>query len=156
MATRAVSAGKSWLTPLAVLVPILATPLLAIWISPKSRVAALLVLVGGMVAISAAGHFTYGRRRSVLSAILTWIALIASFPVFYLISINTSICGKDIPAAWEWLPPTAALLVFFTVGGWGLGTYRAFWAAPLGYAIAFAVLVLLLVVVPGTPGFCET
>ena len=156
MATRAVSAGKSWLTPLAVLVPILATPLLAIWISPKSRVAALLVLVGGLVAISAAGHFTYGRRKSVLSAILTWIALIASFPVFFLISINTSICGKDIQAAWEWLPPTAALLVFFTVGSWGLSTYRAFWAAPLGYLIGFVVMVLFIVAVPGTPGFCET
>lgn len=155
MAARAVSARR-WLTPLAVLVPILATPLFAIWIAPKSRVAALLILVGGLVAISAAGHFTYGRRKSVLSAMLTWIALLFSFPVFFVISINTSICGKDIAAAWEWLPPTAALLAFFAVGSWGLGAYRAFWAAPVGYVIGFVILVLLLAVVPGTPGFCET
>jgi hypothetical protein len=155
MATRAVSA-RDWLTPLAVLVPILATPLVAIWIAPKSRVAALVVLVAGLIAISAAGHFSYGRRRSVLSAIVTWSLLVASFPVFFLISINTSICGKDISGAWEWLPPTAALLAFFAVGGWGLRAYRAFWAAPLAYAIGFVVLVLLLAAVPGTPGICET
>jgi hypothetical protein len=155
MATRVVSA-RDWLTPLAVLVPILATPLVAIWIAPKSRVAALVVLVAGLTAISAAGHFSYGRRRSVLSAILTWSVLVASFPVFFLISINTSICGKDISGAWEWLPPTAALLAFFAVGGWGLRAYRAFGAAPLAYAIGFVVLVLLLAAVPGTPGFCET
>jgi hypothetical protein len=155
MATRAVSA-RGWLTPLAVLVPILATPLLAIWIAPKSRIAALLVLVAGLVAISAAGHFTYGRRKSVVSAILTWIVLLFSFPLFFLISINTSICGKDIAAAWVWLAPTAAVLAFFAVGCWGLGTYRAFWAAPLGYVIGFVVLVLLLAAVPGVPGLCET
>jgi hypothetical protein len=155
MELRAVSAAKV-LTPLAVLVPILATPLVAIWISPRSRGVALLVLVGGLVAISATGHFTYGRRKSVLSAILTWIALIASFPIFFLISINTSICGKDIDPAWEWLPPTAALLAFFAVGGWGLSAYRAFWAAPLGYVVGFVVLLLLLAAVPGAPGFCET
>jgi hypothetical protein len=155
MELRAVSAAKV-LTPLAVLVPILATPLIAIWIAPRSRGVALLVLVGGLVAISATGHFTYGRRRSVLSAILTWIALIASFPIFFLISINTSICGKDIDPAWEWLPPTAALLAFFAVGGWGLSAYRAFWAAPLGYVVGFVVLLLLLAAVPGAPGFCET
>jgi hypothetical protein len=155
MAARAVSA-KRWLTPLPVLVPILATPLVAIWIAPKSRFAALLILVAGLVAISASGHFTYGRRKSVISAILTWIALLFSFPVFYVISINTSICGKDIPTAWAWLAPAGALLAFFAVGGWGLGAYRAFWAAPLGYVIGFVVLVLLLAVVPGTPGFCET
>ena len=155
MVTRAVSARR-WLTPLAVLVPILATPLVGIWIAPKSRVAALVVLVAGLLAISAAGHFTYGRRKSVLSAVLTWTALVVSFPVFLLISINTSICGKDIAAAWAWLPPSAALLAFFAVGAWGLVAHRAFWAAPLGYVIGFVILILLLAAVPGTPGFCET
>ena len=148
--------ARDRLTPLAVLIPILATPLVAIWIAPKSRGAALVVLVVGLIAISTAGHFTYGRRKSVLSAILTWGALIASFSFFFLISINTSICGKDIDATWEWLPPTAALLAFFAVGCWGLSAHRAFWAAPLGFVIGFAVLVLLLAAVPGTPGFCET
>ena len=155
MVTRAVPASRL-LTPLAVLVPILATPLVALWIAPKSRIAALLVLVAGLVAISVAGHFTYGRRRSVLSAILTWITLVVSFPFFFGISIHTSICGKNIDAAWEWLPPTAGLLAFFAVGAWGLNEYRASWAAPLGYIAGFVVMVLLLAAVPGTPGFCET
>ena len=156
MVPRAVSARRSWLTPLAVLFPILATPLVALWLSPKSRVAALLVLVAGFAAISAAGHFTYGRHRSMIAAILTWVVLVVSFPFFFLISINTSICGKNIEAAWEWLAPTAALVTYFAVGGWGLSSHRAVWAAPLGYVAGFVVLVVLLAAVPGTPGFCET
>jgi hypothetical protein len=155
MVTRAVSASRL-LTPLAVLVPILATPLLALWIAPTSWAGALLVLVAGLTAISVAGHLTYGRRRSVLSAVLTWVILIVSFPVFLGISINTSICGKNIAASWEWLPPAAALLAYFAVGVWGLSAHRASWAAPLGYAVGFVVLVLLLASVPGTPGICET
>jgi hypothetical protein len=154
MVARAVSAGNV-LTPLAVLVPILATPLLAIWIAP-SRAGAVLVLAAGFALISVAGHFTYGRRRSVLSAILTWVVVVVSFPLFLEISIKTSICGKNIDAAWEWLAPTAALLVYLAVGGYALTARRAVWAAPLGYVAGFVVLVLLLAAVPGTPGVCET
>jgi len=117
MALRAVSVARL-LTPLAVLVPIIAAPLGAVWLAPRSQVLALVVLVAGLMAVAASGHFTYGVRTSVLAAILTWVALVVSFPVFFVISINTSICGKYIDAAWAWLPQTAGVLAFFAVGGW--------------------------------------
>jgi hypothetical protein len=155
MVARAVSAGRL-LTPLAVLVPILATPLVAIWITPRSRAAGLVALVLGLVAISVAGHFTYGRRRSVVSAVLTWITMVGAYIAFVFVSIDTSICGKNIAPAWEWLAPTAALLTYCAVGGWSLNARRAVWGAPLGFTAGFVVLVLLLLVVPGAPGYCET
>jgi hypothetical protein len=150
-----VSAGR-WLTPLAVLVPILGAPLGAIWIAHNHGVSAVLLLVGGLTAIAVVGHFTYGLGRSVAAAILTWGAMIASFPVFFIISINTSICGKDIAAGWAWLPPAAGLAVFAAVGAWGLRTRHGSWGVPLGYVLGFVVLIALLGAVPGTPGFCET
>jgi hypothetical protein len=155
MVTRAVSAGN-WLAPLAVLVPTVAVPLGAVWISHDGAVSAVLLLVGGLVAIATLGYFTYGLWGSVFGALLTWGAMAVSFIAFFIISINTSICGKDIPAAWSWLPPTAGLIAFFAVGAWGLRAHHASWSAPLGYVIGFGVMVSLLAALPGTPGFCET
>jgi hypothetical protein len=152
---RAVSARKL-LTPLAVLVPVLAAPLAAFWITSRSQLSALLLLVAGIAVIAAAGYFTYGLRTTVLAAILTWAAMVLSFPVFWGISINTSICGKDIDAAWGCLAPTAGVLAFLALGAWGLRAQHASWAVPLGYVAGFGVMVLPLAAVPGTPGFCET
>jgi hypothetical protein len=155
MTTRAVS-GAKLLTPLAVLVPILGAPLGAVWIAHDHHVSALLLLVGGLTAVAAAGYLTYGLGTSIAAAVLTWVAMILSFPVFWIISINTSICGKDIAAGWAWLPPTAGLVIFPAVGAWGLRTRHGSWGVPLGYVVGFAVMVALLAAVPGTPGFCET
>jgi len=64
MALRAVSVARL-LTPLAVLVPIVAAPLGAVWLAPRSQVLALVVLVAGLIAVAASGHFTYGVRTTV-------------------------------------------------------------------------------------------
>ena len=155
MTTRAVS-GAKLLTPLAVLVPILGAPLGAMWIAHNHHVSALLLLVGGLTAVAAVGYFTYGAGTSSDAAVLTWVAMILSFPVFWIISINTSICGRDIAAGWTWLPPTAGIVTFVAVGAWGLHARHGSWAVPLGYVVGFALTVALLAAVPGTPGFCET
>jgi hypothetical protein len=155
MVVRAVSAGKA-LTPLAVLVPVLAVPLGAAWIAPERKVSALILLLGGFAAIATLGRFTYGLLTSVVATLLTWGAMVVSFPIFFVISINTSICGKNIPAAWEWLPPTLGALAFLAVGSWGLHAHRWSWTVLLGYLVGFGLMVALFAAVPGTPGFCET
>jgi hypothetical protein len=71
MVTRAVSA-RDWLTPRAVLIPMGATPLLALRAMSTAQsgvgpVLALLVLGVGFTAIVVAGRFTYGARISVVT-----------------------------------------------------------------------------------------
>jgi len=157
MVTRAVSAGKDWLTPLAVLVPILAAPVLVALLGAGGHQAfRLLLIFGGLAAIAVVGYFTYGVLTSVLAAVLTWLLAVASFVVFWEIDINTSMCGKNIAAGWGWLPPTLGGLTFFAVGGWALQARHGKWGVPLAYAAGFAVLMLLLLLVPGTTGTCET
>jgi hypothetical protein len=155
--TRAVSAGKDWLTPLAVLVPILGAPALAILFGAGGRQAfRLLVLFGVLALVAVVGYFTYGVLTSVLAAVLTWLLAVFSFVVFWEIDINTSLCGKNIAAGWGWLAPTIGGLTFFAVGGWALETRRGKWGVPLGYAAGFVALMVLLLAVPGTTGTCET
>jgi hypothetical protein len=157
MVTRAVSAGRDWLTPLAVLVPILAAPVLAVLFGAGGHQALRLLLIfGGLAAIAVVGYFTYGVLTSVVAAVLTWLLAAFSFVVFWEIDINTSLCGKNITAGWGWLPPTLGGLTFLAVGGWALQTRNGKWGVPLGYAAGFAVLMLLLLLVPGTTGTCET
>jgi hypothetical protein len=156
MVTRAVSAGKDWLTPLAVLVPILAAPALALLFGVGSSRFVLLWLCGGLVAVAVVGYFTYGLLTSVVAAVLTWLLAVFSFLVFWEVSINTSICGKVIAAGWGWLAPTLGSLAFFAIGVWALRARHGKWGVPLGYAVGFTVLVLGLLAVPGTVGTCET
>jgi hypothetical protein len=55
MVTQAVSAGKDWLTPLAVLVPILTAPVLVVLLGAGGHQAfRLLLIFGGLAAIAAA------------------------------------------------------------------------------------------------------
>lgn len=60
MVTRAVSAGKDRLTPLAILVPIIAAPMVAILVGVGSSARLLLLLLGGLVVVAVAGYFTFG------------------------------------------------------------------------------------------------
>lgn len=157
MLTRAVSAGKDWLASLAVLVPILAAPVLAVLFGQGERHALRLLLIfGGLMAIAVVGYFTYGVLTSVVATVLTWLLAVFSFVVFWEIDINTSLCGKNIAAGWGWLPPTLGGLTFFAVGGWALQSRHGKWGVPLGYAAGFVVLMTLLLAVPGTTGTCET
>ncbi len=155
MELRAASA-RSLLTPLAVLVPILATPLVAFWALTIWPPLALLAIVGGLAATAVAGRYTYGVRASLVPAVLTLLAGVVALPVWYAISINTSICGKTVDTAWAWLPPTIGVLVFLVMGSRGFRTDRASSMVPM--ALLFGVLATLLLVaaVPGTQGACET
>jgi len=63
MVTRAVSARGS-LTPLAVLVPILATLVGSSWAFTIFPPLALLAIAAGLTATAVAGHYTYGIRPS--------------------------------------------------------------------------------------------
>ena len=157
---RAVSARKS-LTPLAVLIPIVATPVAAIWAlstdpTTTGAVYAVLVFAVGLAAIRVAGRFTYGGTVSLASALLTWLVGFLALPLWYIVSINTSLCGRSIASGWGWLPPTGGALVFALVGGWGLRTHRGPWAVPLALVLGALVVLGLVLVVPGTRGFCET
>lgn len=159
MATRAVSAGKLWLAPLAVLVLVVATPVAAMWMLSTNGLAApllaLLVFAAGLVAIAAAGRWSFGLGSAVVPSVLTWAVAFVAWPIWYAIGIHTSACGKSVAGGWGWLPPTGGALVFLAVGGWGLRTYRI-WGAPLALVLAIAVTLLLVLAVPGTQGICET
>ena len=159
MVARAVSA-RDWLTPLAVLLPIGATPPLALWALSTDPfttgpVFALLVLAAGFAAIVAAGRHSYGTAYSLGTAVLTWVVGLISLPFLYAASINSSVCGKDVATAWEWLPPTGAALAFLALGSFGLRTDRGIMVVPLAGVFALIVLFLLTAVVPGTQGFCD-
>lgn len=155
MVTRAASARDS-LTPLAVLVPILATLIGAVWALTAFPPLALLVIVGGFATTAFAGRFTYGIRTSLVAAALTLLAAAVAFPLWYAIVIRTSICGKTVDTAWEWLPPTVGVLVFFTLGSFGLRTHRARSVVPMALLSGILATLLLVAAVPGTPGICET
>jgi hypothetical protein len=155
MEPRAASA-RSLLTPLAVLVPILATAVgaflgLTTW-PPLSLVA----IVVGLTVTAVAGRYTYGVRASLVPAAFTLGAGALAFPFWYAISINTSICGKTIDTGWAWLPPTIGVLVFFAMGSSGFRTDRAASMVPMALLFGILVTLLLVAVVPGTHGACET
>jgi hypothetical protein len=161
MATRAVSAGKSWLTPLAILFPIAATPLAAFWALTVDPVTtgpmfAGLVLIAGLTATGFAGRLTYGYARSVITAIVTWVAGILALPVWYVLSFNSSFCGKNVDDSWAWLPVTGGALVFFALGCFGFRSDRGVWVTPIAFLLGVLATTLLYVVVPGTQGVCET
>ncbi|HEU5476601.1 MAG TPA: hypothetical protein VFU64_02095 [Gaiellaceae bacterium] len=162
MSTRAVSAGR-WLTPLAILIPIAATPIVAVWVltldtgpGGAGLLLGLLVLGSGLAAVALAGRLTLGLRSAVVTAILTWLVAIVAEPFWFALSINTSVCGKDVAGAWEWLPPTGGALTFLAVGSWGLRARHSFTVVPLAGLLGPLVLFGLLALVPGTQGVCET
>jgi hypothetical protein len=160
MVARAVSA-RDWLTPLAILVPIGATPPLALWalsVDPITvgPVLALLVLAGGTTAVVVAGRRTYGVRICVLTAILTWLAAVFASPFLYGFEIDTPACGKIQAGASALLPATIGALVFLAAGSWGLRTHRALYVVPLAAVLGLFVLVAVYAVLPGTNVGCET
>ncbi|HEY7422300.1 MAG TPA: hypothetical protein VH541_09830 [Gaiellaceae bacterium] len=155
VALRAVSA-RNLLTPLAVLVPILAT-VVAPWLGlAGGALLVLLALVVGFVATAIGGHFTYGVRVSLVTAALTLLTGFVAIVVWYAVSINMSICGKDIDPAWAWLPLTGGALVFFVVGSIGFRSGRPWSMVPMALLAGVLAMATLIAVVPGTQGTCET
>lgn len=160
MELRAVPAQKL-LAPLAVLVPIGATPLLGFWALSKDPTTlgplfALLVLAGGLTAVAVAGRADYGVRVSIGTAVITWVVAVLALPVWYALEISSSICNKDLAAAWAWLPPTGGSLVFLIVGSLGLRTRRNFTVVPVAGLLGVLAFLMLVAAVPGTQSFCET
>jgi hypothetical protein len=155
MVARAVTA-RDWLTPLAVLVPILATAAaalvaLASW-PPLVPVAVLL----GLAVTARAGRRTYGVRISLLTALLTLVADVVALFIAFAVSINNaSVCGKTIADGWLWLPWTGGVLVYFAVGTYGLRTGRALFLVPLALLFGVLTVLTLIALVPGTHEFCD-
>lgn len=155
MTSRAEAAAR-WLPPLAVLVPIVATPIGFVWAWTAAFPLALLVVAGGIAAIAVAGRATYGLRTTALTTVYAWAAAFAGGVGYYIFAINTSLCGKLTAGVWDWLPATAGALAFLAVGSWGLRTQRESWAIALAVGVGYLVLLGLDVVAPGTQGVCWT
>jgi len=154
MVARAVSA-RDWLTPLAVLVPILGTVVGGIWALTRWPPLVLLVIVGGLAVTAMAGKGPYGARVSLVVAILALVAGFIGLFVALVIGFNTSICGKTISGAWAWVPLAGGALVYFGLGSYGLRTGRSLYVVPLALLSGVLTALLLVALVPGTPGYCD-
>jgi hypothetical protein len=154
-ALRAVSARET-LTPLAVLVPILAMLAGTAWAFTVFPPLALLVIGVGLAATAAAGRRTYGARTSLVAGACTLAASLVAVLLWWWISVDASLCGKSMDGRWTALGYVAGALVFFALGSYGLRTYRAASIVPLALIAAVLAMQLVFIVAPGTPGFCET
>jgi hypothetical protein len=152
-ALRAVSAREA-LTPLAVLVPILAMLVGAAWAFTFFPPLAFLVIGAGLAATAAAGRRTYGARTSLVAAACSVPAAFVAFWLWWAVAVNASICGKNVSTGWIVLACIAGALVFFAVGSFGLRTYRATSIVPLGLLAAVLAMLLVFAVAPGTHSFC--
>lgn len=94
-------------------------------------------------------------RTGLVAAVSSWLALIVALPFFYALTINASICGKDLNDSWGWLAPSAGALVFLLLGSVGLRTFRAA-AVPVAFLCGVLAMLLLVAVLPGTQGIWET
>ena len=155
MELRAVSA-ENWLTPLAVLVPILATVVGAAWAFTVFPPLALLVIAAGLTVTAFAGRPTYGARTSLVAGVCTLLACPVAAFLWYGVSINTSVCGKDVGSVWTALACVLGVLIFFALGSFGLRTYRAISIMPLALLAAVLAMLAVFALAPGSAGFCET
>jgi hypothetical protein len=154
MVTRAVSA-ENVLTPLAVLLPILATAV-GPWLGLEGGALVVVpVLVVGFATTGVAGHFTYGACVSLVTAALTLLTGFVAILLWYAVSIGTSLCGKYIDSAWAWLPLTGGALVF-VLGSIGFRSGRPWSVVPLALLAGVLAVVAIAAAVPGTQGTCET
>jgi hypothetical protein len=155
MVARAVSTAR-FLTPFAVLVPIFVTTVGGLVALTTFPPLAPVAIIGGFALTAFAGRRTYGLRTSLVAAAFTLLAALVAFPVWYAVSIRTSICGKTVDTAWAWLPPTVGVLVFFAVGSFGFRTHRAGSVVPMALVFGILATLVLVAAVPGTQGVCET
>jgi hypothetical protein len=154
MVARAVSAER-WLTPLAVLILILAT-VVAAFVTLNLRPPLVLVAVPAGLAITAiAGRRTYGLPISLATAGLTLAAGTVAFVVFAWASWTSSICGKTIADGWLWPTLATGAFVYFGVGIYGLRTGREVYVVPAALLSGALTVLALFYLVPGTPGFCD-
>ena len=154
-ALRAVSARES-LTPLAVLIPIGAMLVGGFWALVTFPPLAILMIGGGLAATAAAGRRTYGARTSLVAGACCLPAALVAFWLWWVVSINTSICGKTVSSDWTGLACIAGALVFFALGSFGFRTGRAASIVPMALLAAVLTMLLVFGVAPGPMGTCET
>jgi hypothetical protein len=154
MAARAVSA-RDWLTPLAVLVPILATVVAAFVVLNLRPPLTLAPVPAGLAVTAIAGRRTPGIPLSLATAFLTFAAGGVAFLIFATVGYSSSICGKTVTDGWLWIAVTAGALVYFAVGIFGFRTSREVFVVPLGLLFGALTVLALFFLVPGTPGFCD-
>ena len=156
MEARAVSAGKSWLTPLVVLVPILATVVggfLALTFWPPL---ALLAIPVGLAITGLAGTRTCGARLALGTAGLTLVASWFGFWIYYAGSLTPSICNKAISGGWHAIGLTCGALVYFAVGTYGFRTKRALLVVPFALILGVIAMLMLLSLAPGPSALCDS
>jgi hypothetical protein len=155
MATRAVSAGRDWLTPLAVLVPILATAAATFWALTFWPPLMLVTIAGGLAVTAFAGTRTYGAGTALAVAGLTLVAGVVALFLATVTLSSGSICGKTVAGAWQWVPFAGGALVYFALGTYGFRTDRPHSIVPLALLGGVIAMLILLALVPGTPGYCD-
>jgi ABC-type enterochelin transport system permease subunit len=153
-ALRAVSV-RGVLTPLAVLVPILATVAAATWALTVFPPLILVAVAGGLTATAFAGKRPYGIGTSLVTGGVTLVAGAVGLFIVLVVSFSSSICGKTIADAWVWVPLTGGALVYFALGIYGFLTDRAPYVVPMALLFGVLMMLLLIYLVPGSPGFCD-
>jgi hypothetical protein len=154
MITRAVSAG-SLLTPLAVLVPLLATLVGAGWAWTISPPLVVPVAIGGLTLTVAAGRRHYGIRVPLLAATWTLLATPVALFLWVAVILTTSICGKNVDGSWTASACIAGAIVFFALGSFGLRSRRATGIVPMALLAGVLTVLLVWAVAPGSPGYCD-
>jgi hypothetical protein len=156
MVTRAVSAGRDWLTPLALLVPILATVAATLWALTFWPPLMLVTIAGGLTVTAFAGARTYGVRTALAVGALTLIAgAVGLFVSFWAALSSSSICGKSVADTWQWLPFAGGVLVYFALGSYGFRSNRAYAVVPLALFAGVIAILVLIALLPGTQGYCD-
>lgn len=155
MTLRAVSAKSSWLTPLAVLAPILAIIVASVWALTVFPPLVLVMIAAGLAVTAVAGQRTYGARLALAVAGLTLVAGVVALFVSFWAFVVGPVCGKDMVDAWRWVPFAAGALVYFALGSYGFRTERAHSIVPLALVAGLIVMLVLVALVPGTQGFCD-
>jgi hypothetical protein len=94
------------------------------------------------------------RMAALLGTVVSIVFLVIGFFANYGIAINRNLCGNG---AGSWLAIVIAVIVYLVLGTAALyASRRPFLVWPGTVAVAWAVHLGLLFVLPGTSGFCET
>ena len=101
--------------------------------------------------VSAAGGPS-ATRTSLVAATCTLLACPVAFYLWWIVSINTSVCGKHVDSAWKVLACAVGVLVFLALGSLGVRTYRVISIMPLALLGAALAMLLVFAVAPGSPG----
>jgi hypothetical protein len=146
---------RAALRPLAVLV-LLADAVAA----PLVTLAEHWAIAAGLWLLFAAAFATVARSSGGAATIggALGLAVATAFVAFYAafaITIDTSLCGRDVHH--EWIAWSVGVTLYLAIGLWGFRTpRRPLWAWPAAVVVGLAVGLAIAAALPGTPGVCET